>query len=93
MKIRALAWNTFASLVRNKLILLICAIFLCVILLMMSPLMAMRSTTASQAQTGTLVLGLVTAIMTMLTSFGSLLAAWSAADAVAGEIPAAPFSP
>jgi len=86
MKIRALAWNTFASLVRNKLILLICAIFLCVILLMKSPLMAMRSTTASQAQTGTLVLGLVTAIMTMLTSFGSLLAAWSAADAVAGEI-------
>ena len=84
MKVRALAWNTFASLLRNKFIMLICAVFLCVVLLMMSPLMAMRS--AAPAEAGTMVLSLVSVIMGMLTGFGSLLAAWSAADAVAGEM-------
>ena len=49
MKLRALAWNTFASLLRNKLIMLICAVFLCVVLLMMSPLMAMKSAAGAQA--------------------------------------------
>jgi ABC-type transport system involved in multi-copper enzyme maturation permease subunit len=86
MKVRALAWNTFASLLRNKLIMLFCSVFLCVILLMMSPLMAMKSTSTNPVQTATMVLGLVSAIMSMLTGFGSLLAAWSAADAVAGEM-------
>jgi ABC-type transport system involved in multi-copper enzyme maturation permease subunit len=86
MKVRALAWITFASLLRNKLIMLFCAVFLCVVLLMMSPLMAMKSAPGTQVQTATMVLGLVSVIMGMLTGFGSLLAAWSAADAVAGEM-------
>jgi ABC-type transport system involved in multi-copper enzyme maturation permease subunit len=86
MKVRALAWNTFASLLRNKFIMLICAVFLCVVLLMMSPLMAMRSAAGAAAEAGTMVLSLVSVIMGMLTGFGSLLAAWSAADAVAGEM-------
>ena len=86
MKVRALAWNTFASLLRNKLIMLFCAVFLCVVLLMMSPLMAMRSAAGAPAEAGTMVLSLVSVIMGMLTGFGSLLAAWSAADAVAGEM-------
>ena len=86
MKVRALAWNTFASLLRNKLIMLFCAVFLCVVLLMMSPLMALKSAPGTPAETGTMVLSLVSVIMGMLTGFGSLLAAWSAADAVAGEM-------
>ena len=86
MKVRVLAWNTFCGLLRNKLIMLFCAVFLCVILLMMSPLMGMKSTAGNRTQTVTVVLGLVSAIMTLLTGFGSLLAAWSAADAVAGEM-------
>ena len=86
MKVRALAWITFSSMLRNKFIMLFCAVFLCVILLMMTPLMAMKTTAASQAQGAMMVLGLVSAIMSMLTGFGSLLAAWSAADAVAAEM-------
>ena len=86
MKVRALAWITFRSMLRNKFIMLFCAVFLCVILLMMTPLMAMKSAAASQAQGAMMVLGLVSAIMSMLTGFGSLLAAWSAADAVAAEM-------
>jgi len=86
MKVRALAWITFSSMLRNKFIMLFCAVFLCVILLMMTPLMAMKTTAASQAQGTMMVLGLVSAIMSMLTGFGSLLAAWSAADAVAAEM-------
>jgi ABC-type transport system involved in multi-copper enzyme maturation permease subunit len=87
MKLRALAWNTFASLLRNKLIMLICAVFLCVVLLMMSPLMAMKSAAGAQAAAAaTMVLGLVSIIMGMLTGFGSLLAAWAVADAVVGEM-------
>jgi ABC-type transport system involved in multi-copper enzyme maturation permease subunit len=65
---------------------LFCAVFLCVILLMMTPLMGMKATAASQAQGAMMVLGLVSAIMSMLTGFGSLLAAWSAADVVAAEM-------
>ena len=86
MKLRALAWITFSSLLRNKLIMLICAVFLCVVLLMMSPLMAMKAAARTQAEAGTMVLSLVSVIMAMLTGFGSLLAAWSAADAVAVEM-------
>ena len=52
----------------------------------MSPLMAFKSSRTTQEQTVTMVLGLVSAIMSMLTGFGSLLAAWSAAEAVAGEM-------
>ena len=86
MKIRALTLNTFMSLLRNKLIILFCAVFLGIVLLMMTPLMMTRSMAATPGQATTMVLGLVSAIMTMLTGFGSMLAAWSAADAVAGEM-------
>jgi ABC-type transport system involved in multi-copper enzyme maturation permease subunit len=88
MRIRAIAWNTFGSLARNKLIILFCAAFVCVLLLMLAPLMmakAMQKTmTASQVQG--MVLGEVSAIMSLLSGFGSLLAAWAAADSVASEI-------
>jgi ABC-type transport system involved in multi-copper enzyme maturation permease subunit len=80
-----LAWNTFAALVRNKLIMLISAGFACFVLLMMSPLLLFRSM-ASGAGRETMMLGLVSLIMSMVSGFGSMLAAWSAADAVAGEM-------
>jgi len=86
MKIRVLAWNTFSSLLRNKLIILFCAVFLAIVLLMMTPLMMTHAMANSPTAATTMVLGLVSGIMTMLTGFGSMLAAWSAADAVAGEM-------
>ena len=88
MKIRAIALNTFASLVRNKAIIIFCAVFLCVLLLMMTPMMAVKSMAATQSveQGQAMVLGVVSLVMGMVTGFGSLLAAWSAADAIGSEM-------
>lgn len=80
MKIRAIALSTFGTLVRNRVIILFFAIFLCVLLLIMVPLAGMRGVGESFA------LGFVSSVMSLLSGFGSLLAAWSAADAVAGEM-------
>jgi ABC-type transport system involved in multi-copper enzyme maturation permease subunit len=87
MRIRLLAWITFLALLRNRLIILFFAIFVCVILLMMTPLLTMRSMAAdNQSQAMGMETGLITVIMSMVSGFGSLLAAWSAADAVASEM-------
>ena len=77
MKIRAIAVSTFGTLVRNRAIVLICAVFLCVLLLSVTVLRFTPRNTA---------LAMVAAIMWMVSGFGSLLAAWSAADAVASEM-------
>ncbi len=87
MKIRILAWITFLALLRNRLIILFFAVFVCVVMLMMTPLLTFKSMAAdnpSQAQG--MVLSLVSGIMSLVSGFGSLLAAWSAADAVASEM-------
>jgi ABC-2 type transport system permease protein len=88
MKIRAIALNTFASLLRNKIIILFLAGFICILLLMMAPLLGARamSATADSAQVQGMVLGMVSGMMSMVSGFGSLLAAWAAADVVAGEM-------
>jgi ABC-type transport system involved in multi-copper enzyme maturation permease subunit len=87
MKVRAIALNTFAGFLRNKLIILFCAIFLCILLLFLTPLMMMKTQAAqSAAQLQSTVITLVGALMSMISGFGSLLAAWSAADTVADEM-------
>lgn len=87
MKIRILAWTTFLSLLRNRLIILFFAGFLCIVLLMMTPLLTFKSMSADMpAQAPEMIISLVSAIMTMVSGFGSMLAAWSAADAVASEM-------
>lgn len=88
MKIRAIAWNTFGSFLRNKVILLFCAIFLCVLLLFSTPMMAARAMrgTMGAAQVEGMVLSMVSAIISLVSGFGSLLAAWASADAVASEV-------
>jgi ABC-type transport system involved in multi-copper enzyme maturation permease subunit len=87
MKVRAIALNTFAGFLRNKLIVLFCAIFLCILLLFLTPLTMMKAQAAqSAAQTESFVITIVGMLMTMISGFGSLLAAWSAADTVAGEM-------
>jgi ABC-type transport system involved in multi-copper enzyme maturation permease subunit len=82
MKVRTIALSAFGSLVRSKAIVLFCSVFLCLLLLMMTPLTAMRHTKAAESS----VLGFVAIIMEMVSGFGSLLAAWAAADAVASEM-------
>jgi ABC-type transport system involved in multi-copper enzyme maturation permease subunit len=88
MKIRAIALNTFGSFLRNRLILLFCAIFLCVVLLFSTPILSARamSSTMSSAQMQGMILSMVSTIMSLVSGFGSLLAAWAAADAVASEV-------
>jgi ABC-type transport system involved in multi-copper enzyme maturation permease subunit len=88
MKIRTIALNTFASFFHNRLLLLFVALFVSVVLLMMIPLLGMKAMSAAedaQRMQGE-VLTLVGDIMVLLSGFGSLLAAWAAADAVGGEM-------
>jgi ABC-type transport system involved in multi-copper enzyme maturation permease subunit len=88
MNIRVIALNTFGGFLRDRLIILFCALFVCVILLMMAPLLLARAMSAANRsqQPAGLVLSIVTGIMFLASGFGSLLAAWAAADAIASEL-------
>ncbi len=86
--IRTIALSTFGSFLRNKVILLFGSLFLCIVLLMMTPLLAYKAMTnpANAQQMQGLILNEVAAVISMVSAFGSLLAAWAAADSVAGEM-------
>ena len=88
MKIRAIALNTFSGLVRNKIIILFCAGCICILLLMLTSLLGMRAMRGKQnaEMMQAMVLPMIGTMMTFISGFGSLLAAWSAADAVASEM-------
>ena len=88
MKVRAIALHTFGSLLRNKLIILFLAGFVCVLLLMMSPLLFAKSMagTVGAAQSQGMVLSMLSGITSLVSGFGSLLAAWATADAVSSEM-------
>jgi ABC-type transport system involved in multi-copper enzyme maturation permease subunit len=88
VKIWTIALNTFGSFLRDKLIILFCILFACVVLLMLTPLLGMKAMTsvANAQQMQTYVLGLVASIMSLVTGCGSWLAAWAAADTVASEM-------
>ncbi|MGO4885094.1 MAG: ABC transporter permease [Bryobacteraceae bacterium] len=86
MRIRAIAFLTFGGFLRNKLMILFLALFAVVVLLMMTPLMVFRAQPAAAVHNESTALGLIGAIMSLLSGFGSLLAAWSAADAVWSDI-------
>jgi len=88
MKIRTIALSTFGSLVRNRLLIVFGVLFVCTVLLMMTPLLGAKAIAkmgqAQQAEA--MVMGMVSAIMFFVSGTGSLLAAWCAADAVASEM-------
>ena len=87
MKVRAIAFNTFNGLLRNKIIIVFSAGMVCVMLLALTPLMLARNNRAIGAdQVQAMVLQIIGGIMSMVSGFGSLLAAWAAADAVSGEM-------
>jgi ABC-type transport system involved in multi-copper enzyme maturation permease subunit len=88
VKVRTIALSTFGSFLRNKVIILFCSLFVCIVLLMMSPLLAYKSMTgaANAQQMQGFILNEVATVMSMVSGFGSLLAAWAAADSVAGEM-------
>jgi ABC-type transport system involved in multi-copper enzyme maturation permease subunit len=88
MKLRAITLNTFSGLVRNKIIILFCVGCVCILLLMLSTLLVMRNLrnvqNAEQMQAA--VLPLIGSMMSLVSGFGSLLAAWAAADALSSEM-------
>ncbi len=88
MKVRVIARSTLGGLIRNKLLILLACLFLAVILLMMTPLLAVKTMaahgTAGAAQT--MLVGELTAIMYLVSGCGSLLAAWTGAEAVSSEM-------
>jgi len=88
MKLRTIALNTFGLFLRDKLLIVFASLFLCVILLMMTPLLTLKGKTTISNMEGmqAYVLQLVSAIMYMVSGAGSLLAAWAAADAVDSEM-------
>jgi ABC-type transport system involved in multi-copper enzyme maturation permease subunit len=88
VKIRAIAANTFANLLRNKLILLICAGFVCILMLFMTPLLMLKSmaSTMGAESAAQMAMSEVSVAMTLIGGFGSLLAAWAAADAASSEV-------
>ena len=88
IKVRAIALNTFSSLLRNKIVILFCAACLCVLLLMLASLLTLRNMRGTQnaEMMQMAVLPLIASMMTLISGFGSLLAAWSASDAVAAEM-------
>ena len=88
MKLRTLALETFRGFLYNRLILVLLIICVVVIALMMTPLLgakAMKSM-SNAAQMESLVLNMVAQIMSFVSGFGSLLAAWAAADSVSSEM-------
>jgi ABC-type transport system involved in multi-copper enzyme maturation permease subunit len=88
MRIRAIALLTFSGFLRNRLMILFLTLFAVVVLLMMTPLMLFKAQagTPGMPHTESMVLGLIGSIMSLLSGFGSLLAAWAAADAVWSDI-------
>jgi ABC-type transport system involved in multi-copper enzyme maturation permease subunit len=88
MKIRTLAWSTFGSFLHNRLIVVLAIVCIGVVLLMLTPLLGVKALRATQsaAQTQTVVLEMVSTIMSFVSGFGSLLAAWAAADCVGTEM-------
>jgi ABC-type transport system involved in multi-copper enzyme maturation permease subunit len=88
VKIRTIAFSTLGSFLRNRVILLFGSLFVCVVLLLMTPLIGYKSmTTSSNAlQMQGFILNVVAQVISLVSGFGSLLAAWAAADAVAAEM-------
>ena len=88
MKIRVIAINTFSSLLRNRLLLLFAAGFFCVLMLFLTPLLMVKqmATTMGSESSQQMALGEVSVAMMLIGGFGSLLAAWTAADAAASEV-------
>ena len=87
-KVRTIALSTLGSFLRNKVIILFSALFVCVVLLMLTPLLGFKAMTnaGNAQQMQGLILSEVAAVVGLTSGFGSLLACWGAADAVASEM-------
>jgi ABC-type transport system involved in multi-copper enzyme maturation permease subunit len=88
MILRTIAFNTFGTFLRDKILIVVAILFTCGLLLMMTPLLGAKAmaSVGNVAQAQSMVLGIVSFILIFTSGFGSLLAAWAAADSVATEM-------
>src|SRR5881392_163273 len=88
MKILKIAQNTLGTFLRDRLLIVFGVLFICTVLLMMTPLLTAKAMAkvGSAAQAQGMILGMVSSIMFFVSGTGSLLAAWTAADSVATEM-------
>jgi ABC-type transport system involved in multi-copper enzyme maturation permease subunit len=88
MILRAIAFNTFGTFLRDKILIVVAILFACGLLLMMTPLLGAKAMAGAGnvAAAQSMVLEIVSVILIFTSGFGSLLAAWAAADSVATEM-------
>ena len=88
MRLRTIAVNTFGLFLRDRLLIIFGVVFLCVVLLMTTPLLFMKSqrTASNMLNMQAYVLQTVSMMMSMVSGAGSLLAAWAAADGLVSEM-------
>ena len=88
MKILTLAVSTAKSFLHNRMILVFLTVAVCIILLMMAPLLAYRQhlTPENQKTMESMLLEILSTVMGFVSGLGSLIAAWSAADALSSEL-------
>lgn len=86
MKIWAIARITFTGFLRNRILILFAAVFVCILLPNLMPLLLLRSTAGHTSGAVSPVMGDLSDLLVLVGGFGSLLAAWLAADAVASDM-------
>lgn len=88
MILRTIAFNTFGTFLRDKVLIVVAILFTCGLLLMLTPLLGARmmETRGNIPQAQAMVLETVSVILFFTSGFGSLLAAWASADSVATEM-------
>ena len=88
MILRTIAFNTFGTFLRDKILIVVAILFTCGLLLMLTPLLGAKAMASmgNPAQAQSMVLEIVSVILIFTSGFGSLLAAWTGADSVATEM-------
>lgn len=86
MKIWAIARITFAGFLRDRILILLAAVFLCILLPNVVPLILLRTPAQHTPGPVSPVMGELSDMLTLVGGFGSLLATWVAADAVASDM-------
>jgi ABC-type transport system involved in multi-copper enzyme maturation permease subunit len=87
MRVRIIALHTFAGLVRDKLLIVVSLLFLCVLLLMVGWLGAIKAMAATiPGSIESMELPVIGMIMGLVSGLGSLLGAWASAYSVWTEL-------
>ena len=86
MRIWTIARVTLVGFLRNRILILLAAVFLCMLLFQLTDVLAMRSAARHFSNDIPALMGEIGDMLDMIGAFGCLLAAWSAADTVASEM-------